>query len=49
MIFSFGQSEHERVEIDVLSYEREPVADFYDNNWLIVEGWPSAISFPKFL
>jgi len=37
MIFSFGQSEQERIEIDVLSYEREPLGDFYDDNWLIVE------------
>ncbi len=37
MTFSFGQSEHERLEIDVLSYERQPVGEYYDDNWLRVE------------
>lgn len=37
MIFSFGQSEHERLEIDVLRYERQPVGEYYDDNWLVVE------------
>lgn len=31
MIFSFGQSEYERIEVDVLCYERAPVRD---DNWL---------------
>ena len=34
MPFSFGQSEHERVEVDVLCYERLPVGEYYDDNWL---------------
>jgi len=37
MIFAFGQSEHERIEIDVLNYERQPVGEYYDDNWLVVE------------
>jgi hypothetical protein len=37
MRFSFGQSEHERVEVDVLSYERLPVGDYHDDNWLTVK------------
>ena len=37
MIFSFGQSEHERIEIDVLNYERAPVGEYWDDNWLNVE------------
>ena len=37
MIFSFGHSEQERVEVDVLHYERAPVGEYHDNNWLSVE------------
>jgi hypothetical protein len=37
MIFSFGQSERERIEIDVRGYERAPVDEYYDDNWLRVE------------
>jgi hypothetical protein len=37
MIFSFGQSERERIEIDVLDYERKPVGEYWDDNWLNVE------------
>jgi len=37
MIASFGQSERERIEIDVISYERSPVGEYYDDNWLTVE------------
>jgi len=37
MIFSFGQSEHERIEVDVVRYERSPTGDFYDDNWLTVK------------
>jgi hypothetical protein len=37
MIFSFGQSENERVEIDVLRYERPLVGEYWDDNWLRVE------------
>src|SRR5262247_2409580 len=36
MIFSFGQSQHERIEIDALRYEREPVGEHFDDNWLTV-------------
>lgn len=36
MIFSFGQSQHERIEVDVLHYEREPIGEYFDNNWLTV-------------
>ena len=34
MKFSFGQSEHERIEIEVLRYENAPVGEYYDDNWL---------------
>ena len=37
MIFSFGQSQHERIEVDVLRYEREPVGEHFDDNWLTVQ------------
>lgn len=37
MIFSFGQSERERIQIDVHGYERAPVGEYYDDNWLNVE------------
>jgi hypothetical protein len=37
MIFSFGQSEYERIEVDVMNYERTPVGEYYDDNWLNVE------------
>lgn len=36
MIFSFGQSEYDRLEIDVLRYEREPIGEYHDDNWLTV-------------
>ena len=36
MTFSFGQSERERIEVDVLRYERAPVGEFHDDNWLTV-------------
>jgi len=32
MIFSFGQPQHERIEIDDLHYEREPVGEHFDDN-----------------
>ena len=35
--FSFGQSENERIEINVLNYERAPVGEYWDDNWLNVE------------
>lgn len=37
MIFSFGQSQHNRIEVDVLHYERPPSGEYYDDNWLIVQ------------
>lgn len=37
MIFSFGQSEQERVEIDVHGYERPASGEYWDDNWLTVE------------
>jgi hypothetical protein len=37
MIFSFGHSEQERIEVDVLRYERAPAGEYYDDNWLTVE------------
>jgi hypothetical protein len=37
MLFSFGQSEYERIEVDVLGYEFAPVGECYDDNWLTVQ------------
>ena len=37
MIFSFGQSERERIEVDVLRYERSLTGDYHDDNWLTVK------------
>jgi hypothetical protein len=37
MTFSFGHTKHERIEVEVLRYERSPVGDYYDNNWLTVQ------------
>jgi hypothetical protein len=37
MMFSFGQSEHERIEIEVVRYERSRVGDYHDANWLTVQ------------
>jgi hypothetical protein len=34
MTFSFGQSEHDRLEVDVLRYERVPIGNYWDDNWL---------------
>ncbi len=36
MKFSVGESERERVEVDVISYERSVVGEYYDDNWLTV-------------
>jgi hypothetical protein len=36
MIFSFGKSEYERLEIDVQGYERPATGDYWDDNWLSV-------------
>ena len=45
MTFSFGHSEHERVEIDVLGYERSPIGEYYDDNWLTVKASVQAGGF----
>jgi hypothetical protein len=37
MIFSFGHSELERIEVNVLRYERQAVGEYWDDNWLAVE------------
>jgi len=37
MIFSFGQSEHERIAIDVVSYERPTSGDYDDDNWVVTQ------------
>jgi hypothetical protein len=37
LVFSFGQSERERIEVKVLNYERQPVGEYFDDNWLLVE------------
>ena len=36
MKFSIGEAERERVEVDVISYERAVVGDYHDDNWLTV-------------
>jgi len=35
--FFFGGEEQERVEVTVHGYERAPVGEYYDDNWLSVE------------
>lgn len=45
MVVSFGQMDRERIEIDVLGYERAPVGEFYDDNWLTVTVKVSAGGF----
>jgi hypothetical protein len=37
MTFSFGQSEEELIEIDVLHYERRASGEYGDDNWLTTE------------
>ncbi len=37
MTFSFGQSQHERIEVEVMRYERPPVGEYHDDNWLTVQ------------
>jgi hypothetical protein len=36
MLFSFGESERERIDIDVHGYERDRVGEYWDDNWLNV-------------
>jgi hypothetical protein len=45
MIFSFGQSKHERVEVDVHGYERPASGEYYDHNWLRTDVRVSAGKF----
>jgi hypothetical protein len=45
MVFSFGQSERERVEVDALRYERAVVGEYFDDNWLNIEIKVQAGSF----
>jgi hypothetical protein len=45
MTFSFGQSKHERIEVEVLRYERQPVGEYDDDNWLTVKIRVSAGGF----
>lgn len=37
MTFSFGHTELERIEVEVRRYERAPVGEYWDDNWLTVE------------
>lgn len=37
MMFSFGHSEQERIEVEVHGYERAAAGEYYDDNWLAVE------------
>jgi hypothetical protein len=37
MMFSFGHSKLKRIEVEVLGYERAPVGEFWDDNWLRAE------------
>jgi hypothetical protein len=45
MTFSFGQTEYERLEVDVLRYERDPVGEYFDDNWLTTQISVSAGGF----
>jgi hypothetical protein len=45
MKFAFGQSERERVEVDILSYERPISGDYHDDNWLVIAITVSAGGF----
>lgn len=45
MKFSFGQSETERIEVDVLRYERAHSGDHDDNQWLTSQFRVSAGGF----
>jgi hypothetical protein len=42
MTFSFSQSQHERIEVEVLRYERQPVGEYHDDNWLMVQTRPNS-------
>lgn len=43
--FSIGESNHERLEVRVFGYERQPRGEYYDDNWLAVEVSLSAGGF----
>jgi hypothetical protein len=45
MIFSFGHSEKERIEVKVHGYERKSSGEYYDDNWLSVDMHVSAGGF----
>jgi len=45
MVFSFGQSQHERIAVDVTRYERDASGEPSDDNWLIVQIEVSAGGF----
>ena len=36
MKFSFGEAERERIEVDVMSYERPASGEYSDDNWLSI-------------
>jgi hypothetical protein len=37
MTFAFGQSEHERIAIDVVNYKRPTSGDYDDDNWVVTQ------------
>jgi len=37
MKFSFGKSEYQRIEIDVLRYEQPAGGEYYNDNWLTTQ------------
>ncbi|MFC1813861.1 hypothetical protein ACFL03_14340 [Thermodesulfobacteriota bacterium] len=34
MKFSIGGIEHEKIEVELVCYEREPTGEYYDDNWV---------------
>ncbi len=32
--FSIGGNEHEKIEVELVCYEREPTGEYYDDNWV---------------
>ena len=34
MKFSIGGVEHEKIEVEVVCYERQPTGEYYDDNWV---------------
>jgi hypothetical protein len=36
MKFSFSDSERERIEVEVMSYERPASGEYHDDNWLSI-------------